>query len=91
MVITETRTFINNSMKVIRELPFKNIDYVEPNGLSGGILLLWDDRLVEYKVVLRGYNSIHSYFMVINTTIDFDFSAFIVLLNLLLERHTQKR
>lgn len=47
VVIIETRTFIHNAMKVIREPPFKSFDYAEPDGLSGGIMVLWDDCVVD--------------------------------------------
>lgn len=57
-ILTETRVSITNTEKIMEGLPFENRVLMEPDGFTGGVLIIWNSR-VDFEVGSQNKQGIH--------------------------------
>ncbi|XP_057251664.1 uncharacterized protein LOC130591770 [Beta vulgaris subsp. vulgaris] len=66
IIITETRVARDNIEEIISSLPFNSFETVEPQGYSGGILMLWNEGLHSFTTITKEPRAIHGVIQVQN-------------------------
>lgn len=64
VILTETRVGMENSLDIMRKLPFDSHEIVEPVGFAGGIVVLWNSSNVVFNTISKGSQSVHGFVQV---------------------------
>lgn len=66
IIITETRVARESIEEIVSSLPFNSFETMEPLGYSGGILMLWNERLHSFTSITKEPRAIHGVIQVQN-------------------------
>ena len=75
MIISETRISKENTLKICDTLPFNAAEMVEPVGLTGGILILWNSGVISFTTIRKELRAIHGIIQVSSNNIKFAITA----------------
>lgn len=71
VIISETRISMENTLKICDTLPFNAAEMVEPVGLTGGILILWNSGVISFTTIRKEIRAIHGIIQVTSKNIKF--------------------
>ena len=66
VIITESRVSRENIKEIASSLPFNSFETVDPQGFSGGILMLWNEGLHSFTTITKEPRAIHGVIQVQN-------------------------
>ena len=75
VIISETRIAKENTLKICENLPYNAAEIVEPIGLSGGILILWNSGVISFTTIRKEFRALHGIVEVISSSQKFALTA----------------
>lgn len=73
LILTEIKTSRDHAIKIDASLPFDRHELAEPNGFTGGILVLWNSTTVDFQSISVDLHAIHGIVQVSNKPFSFSF------------------
>lgn len=73
LILTEIKTLRDHTKKIVVFLPFDRYELVEPNGFTGGILVLWNTANVDFQSISADLRAVHGIVQVTNKSFSFPF------------------
>uniref|UniRef100_A0A803LTV6 Endonuclease/exonuclease/phosphatase domain-containing protein n=1 Tax=Chenopodium quinoa TaxID=63459 RepID=A0A803LTV6_CHEQI len=82
LFLSEIKTSRAHTEHIIKGLPYDSYELAEPRGFSGGVLLLWNRKVLHFQSLSRDIHAIHGIVKVIDSNLSFYISAFMLVLDI---------